>query len=152
MAFYKLQKLILYSLILLKKQNMKIKNNIINNYVNRDANAGRAPGIMNIEELATLWHFPAEASVQSPFLQKAPGRKAEAPSSLPQEIEANIEDNSSDFLSEIQENHNKKYDLDEVLEKKEILDSLDNKFKPEYPENNQESENEEALSEKDYKT
>lgn len=30
MAFYKLQKLILYSLILLKKQNMKIKNNIIN--------------------------------------------------------------------------------------------------------------------------
>ena len=127
------------------------KNNIINNYVNRDADAGRNPGIMNIEELATLWHFPVEASVQSPFLQKAPGRKAEAPSSLPQEIEAGIEASSADFLSEVQENDDKKYSLDEVLEKKEISDSLDSKSKPGYNESNKEFENGEALSERDYK-
>lgn len=101
------------------------KNNIIFNYVNRDASAGTEPGILNIEELATLWHFPVEASVQSPLLQKAPGRKAEAPSSLPQEIEAGIEANEPQFLSEVQENGDKKYNLDEVLEKKDIPDSKD---------------------------
>lgn len=39
--------------------------------------------MLNIEELATLWHFPVEANVKSPLIQKAPGRKADAPSSLP---------------------------------------------------------------------
>ena len=38
---------------------------------------------MDIEELATLWHFPLEANVKAPFIQKAPGRKADAPASLP---------------------------------------------------------------------
>ncbi|MCF7795219.1 hypothetical protein K9M50_02580 [Patescibacteria group bacterium] len=136
------------------KRITRKKNNIINNYINRDAGAGRTPGILNIEELATLWHFPVEASVQSPLLQKAPGRKAEAPSSLPQEIEAGIEANEPDFLSEVQENGNKKYDLDEVLEKKEIPDSQDRKIKPEYNEdneNNEESFAKERLDDTDYK-
>jgi hypothetical protein len=127
------------------------KNNIINNYVNRDAVAGTKPGIMNIEELATLWHFPVEASVQSSLLQKAPGRKAEAPAGLPQEIEAGIESNEPDFLSEVQENGDKKYNLDEVLDKKEIPDSKDKETKAEYSENNEESFNEETADERDYK-
>jgi hypothetical protein len=59
------------------------KNLIVRNYVNRDSFAGRLPGIYNIEELATLWHFPIEASVRAPMIQKAPGRKADAPSDLP---------------------------------------------------------------------
>ncbi|MFP4514483.1 MAG: hypothetical protein ACLFNO_00565 [Parcubacteria group bacterium] len=123
------------------KKNKRIvrkKNNIIFNYVNRDASAGRMPGIMNIEELATLWHFPVEASVQSPLLQKAPGRKAEAPSSLPQEIEAGIESNVPEFLSEVQESEDKKYNLDEVLEKREIPYSEDKKDEPDYNEARQE--------------
>jgi hypothetical protein len=106
---------------------------------------------MNIEELATLWHFPAEASVQSSLLQKAPGRKAEAPASLPQEIEAGIESNEPDFLFEVQKNGDKKYKLDEVLEKKEIPDSKDKETKVEYSENNEESFNEETADERDYK-
>lgn len=108
------------------RKNQRIirkKNNIIYNYINRDPDAGRKPGILNIEELATLWHFPIEASVQSPLLQKAPGRKAEAPSSLPQEIEAGIEANEPAFLSELQDDSDKKYSLDEVLENKEIADA-----------------------------
>lgn len=58
------------------------KRNIFNNYINRSSD-GREPYLLNIEELATLWHFPIEANVKSPLIQKAPGRKADAPSSLP---------------------------------------------------------------------
>lgn len=58
------------------------KNVIMENYVNRSL-AGREPGILNIEELATLWHFPLEAVVKAPLIQKAPGRKSDAPASLP---------------------------------------------------------------------
>ncbi|PKM87594.1 hypothetical protein CVU83_02835 [Candidatus Falkowbacteria bacterium HGW-Falkowbacteria-2] len=65
------------------KRLIRKKNAIMTNYINRDDYSGRAPGIYDIEELATLWHFPLEANVKSPLVQKAPGRKADAPSSLP---------------------------------------------------------------------
>ena len=65
------------------KRLIKKKNAIMSNYVAREDTAGRNPGIFNIEELATLWHFPIEANVKAPMIQKAPGRKADAPSSLP---------------------------------------------------------------------
>lgn len=68
------------------------KNLLMENYVGRST-AGRNPGVLNIEELATLWHFPLESSVKAPFIQKAPGRKADAPSSLPL-----FEENSSNDL------------------------------------------------------
>lgn len=58
------------------------KNTLIQNYINRSG-AGRNSGVMNIEELATLWHFPIDANVKAPFIQKAPGRKSDAPSTLP---------------------------------------------------------------------
>lgn len=58
------------------------KRKIFNNYINR-SDAGREPYLLSTEELATLWHFPVEANVKSPMIQKAPGRKADAPSSLP---------------------------------------------------------------------
>ncbi len=59
------------------------KNNIFRAYVGRSDGMGINPGIYNIEELATLWHFPVEANVKASLVQKAPGRKADAPSSLP---------------------------------------------------------------------
>jgi hypothetical protein len=62
---------------------LRKKNAIMQNYVNREDGAGRDPGLYNIEELATLWHFPVEANVKAPMIQKAPGRKADSPSSLP---------------------------------------------------------------------
>lgn len=58
------------------------KNIIMQNYVNRSL-AGRPPSILNIEELATLWHFPLDAVVKAPLIQKAPGRKSDAPAALP---------------------------------------------------------------------
>jgi hypothetical protein len=59
------------------------KNTLMQNYIARSGYDGRTPGVLNIEELATLWHFPLEANVKAPMIQKAPGRKADAPSSLP---------------------------------------------------------------------
>lgn len=60
----------------------------MNAYVNRDDTAGRAPKVLNIEELATIWHFPVATSVRAPLVQTAPGRKAEAPMGLPRSAES----------------------------------------------------------------
>ena len=49
----------------------------------RSGTAGRSRFIMNVEELATIWHFPIEAAVKAPLVQKTPGRKSEPPMSLP---------------------------------------------------------------------
>lgn len=66
-----------------KDKRLIVKKNILmQNYIQRSG-SGRPPGILNIEELATLWHFPLEANVKAPFIQKAPGRKSDAPASLP---------------------------------------------------------------------
>lgn len=59
------------------------KRKIFNAYVKRSDTRGRKPGLFNIEELATIWHFPVEANVKAAMVQKAPGRKADAPISLP---------------------------------------------------------------------
>lgn len=59
------------------------KRKIVSNYKQRSWFNGRTPKMMNIEELATLWHFPIESVVRAPLIQKAPGRKAEPPMGLP---------------------------------------------------------------------
>lgn len=56
---------------------------IIRRYKGRTAWGGKMWKVMNVEELATLWHFPIEAVVKAPLIQKAPGRKAEPPMGLP---------------------------------------------------------------------
>ncbi len=43
------------------------------------------PFVLNIEELATLWHFPM-SHVKTPLLQKASSKAAEPPSGLPVEF------------------------------------------------------------------
>jgi len=64
------------------RTNIK-RNKIMRAYKGRSTTKGRKMGIMNIEELATLWHFPSEAVVKAPLIQKAPGRKAGPPIQLP---------------------------------------------------------------------
>ncbi|MFA5108939.1 MAG: hypothetical protein WC458_00100 [Patescibacteria group bacterium] len=59
------------------------KRKIFKAYISRSDSRGRRPGLFNIEELATIWHFPVEANVKAAMMQKAPGRKADAPASLP---------------------------------------------------------------------
>ncbi len=66
-----------------EKRLNRRKNSIVQNYINRDSSAGRNRGLLNIEELATMWHFPVESVVRAPLIQKAARRKAEPPMSLP---------------------------------------------------------------------
>ncbi|QQG52924.1 MAG: hypothetical protein HY931_01680 [Candidatus Falkowbacteria bacterium] len=73
--------------------NLK-KNKIFHAYTVRSDGRGISAGILNIEELATLWHFPVEANVKASLVQKAPGRKADAPSSLPLASELTTVDDS----------------------------------------------------------
>jgi len=52
----------------------------------------------NTEELASIWHFPIESVVRAPLIQKAPGRKAEPPMSLPMAQEVVRPDEESDSI------------------------------------------------------
>ena len=48
----------------------------------RSFGAGANPMFLNVEEMATLWHFPA-LGVRAPFVKKSEARRAEPPSGLP---------------------------------------------------------------------
>ena len=52
-------------------------------YKKRSDFLGRLTKVFNVEELATLWHFPIESVVKAPLIQKAAGRKSEPPIGLP---------------------------------------------------------------------
>jgi len=73
------------------------KNKLMTAYRLRSDARGRLPHILNTEELASIWHFPIEASVKAPLIQKAPGRKAEPPASLP----IGIESAARDFIDNV---------------------------------------------------
>ncbi|MGI6378584.1 MAG: hypothetical protein ACOX0H_01155 [Patescibacteria group bacterium] len=66
-----------------KSRLIRKKNNLFRAYVNRSSSIGVSAKILNIEELATLWHFPVEGSVKASLIQRTQGKKADAPSSLP---------------------------------------------------------------------
>jgi len=53
-------------------------------YKKRKIKTGGNPFVLNIEELATIWHFPM-SHVKTPLVQKASGKTAEPPSALPVE-------------------------------------------------------------------
>jgi hypothetical protein len=65
------------------QQLLNKKRRIFQAYLRRSDTRGRTPGLYSIEELATVWHFPVEANVKAAMIQKAPGRKADAPTALP---------------------------------------------------------------------
>jgi len=66
-----------------KYQLNRKKRKLMQGYKDRDGTVGRSRYILTIDELATLWHFPLEAVVKAPLIQKAPGRKAKPPVTLP---------------------------------------------------------------------
>ena len=49
----------------------------------RSAWLGRMPFILSNEELATIWHFPIDAVVKAPLVQRAAARRVEPPMRLP---------------------------------------------------------------------
>ncbi len=54
------------------------------NYKGREKDSGEIPMILNIEELATVWHFPT-IGVMAPGVVQAEAKKAAAPTGLPLE-------------------------------------------------------------------
>lgn len=81
------------------KEQRKIyrKNILMRAYKTRDKDMGRKPFVLNIEELATLWHFPM-SHVKTPLLQKSENKATEPPSGLP--VGAIVDDvvEDSDYL------------------------------------------------------
>ncbi len=61
---------------------LEIKKKFVSAFKKRKIKIGGNPYILNIEELATLWHFPLPL-VKTPLLQKTASKRAEPPINLP---------------------------------------------------------------------
>lgn len=61
------------------------KNMIMSSYKKRKLKGAKDSYILNIEELATIWHFPM-SHVRTPLVQKAGAKQSEPPSNLPVDI------------------------------------------------------------------
>ena len=120
------------------------KRKLMNAYKERSSSIGKTEKILNIEELATLWHFPVESVAKAPLIQKAPGRKAEPPMHLPIleeeadkklfETEINEKNIFVDIPKNKQEQENKEYEEDKQQDIFE-LNNKDIKHKNNPPDN-----------------
>jgi hypothetical protein len=63
------------------------QNKFFKAFAKRKLKVGGSPYVLNIEELATLWHFPLPF-VKTPLIQKAGAKRGEPPMNLPIEVEA----------------------------------------------------------------
>lgn len=68
------------------------KNALFVAYRNRSGSRGGNKFILNVEELATLWHFPIAHSVRAPSLSQVSAKRGEAPGVLPLESEYFMEE------------------------------------------------------------
>ncbi len=79
------------SMVWFKKQRMpRRKNNILASYKDRghSLSEGEYGGILNSEELASLWHFPISEQAQAASVKTTDAKRVEGPSSLPVESPA----------------------------------------------------------------
>ncbi len=107
-----------------KKHLGRKKNRILKNYISRSSSAGRKTTILNVEEIATVWHFPLDASVKAPLIEKTPGKKAEAPMSLPN-AEENISQEKAEPMFLEEDNFNTKKELPKKEEVKTDLEQTE---------------------------
>lgn len=125
------------------------QNRLMGGYKNRSGVTGRLSKLFNIEELATLWHFPIEAVVKAPLIQKAPGRKSEPPTSLPFEDEGAVQSdvfaNSGIFEDEVLADNSASTKKTSIFEDEVVNEDKDNKNSSSLPE----FFDDENLSEKD---
>lgn len=113
-----------------EKRLAKKQNSVLRAYKERigDARVGDPPFILNIEELATLYHFPV-MQVKAPLVKKIEAKRAEPPVSLPlkSEEEEIFEDvfsapaEQKKLISRSAEDESLKQDI-----KKELAIELDN--------------------------
>jgi len=88
-------------IILFKKTRLNYRRGkILRAYKSRSDWAGMGTGfVLNIEELATLYHFP-DISVKAPLLKKTEAKRGEPPFALPMEIEKQIVSSSEEARDE----------------------------------------------------
>ena len=92
-------------------RTLNIKKKFVAAYKKRKIKVGGNPYILNIQELATLWHFPLPL-VKTPLLQKTASKRAEPPINLPIE-----EMTESPLRKRVKEAPVESMDLDEEKEK-----------------------------------
>jgi hypothetical protein len=68
-----------------KNKIAHLKKEFVKAYKKRKLKMGKNPYILNVEELATIWHFPLPL-VKAPLVQKTGSKRAEPPINLPVEV------------------------------------------------------------------
>lgn len=97
-----------------EKKSARRKATLIKAYKKRKIKTGSNPFVLNIEELATIWHFPM-SHVKTPQVQKTTSKRSEPPVGLPIESMYNqVIDNIQDEprLIEKDKNDTTKYQTD----------------------------------------
>lgn len=94
-----------------KSRTLTLKQKFVAAFKKRKLKVGANPYILNIQELATLWHFPLPL-VKTPLLQKTASKRAEPPINLPIE-----EMTESPLRKRVKETPIETTDLDEEKEK-----------------------------------
>jgi len=95
----------------IKSREKMRRERLMSGYKNRSGITGHNWFILNIEELASLWHFP-NRYIKAPMLQRTAAKKSEAPSSLPlnlpqrneqnlisRQLEKQLDSGSNDYIS-----------------------------------------------------
>ncbi len=77
----------------------KKQTTLMNAFKNRSWGVGATPFVLNVEEIATLWHFPA-IGIKAPLIKKQEARKGEPPVGLPMTF---MENTLPGFLDEREE-------------------------------------------------
>lgn len=83
------------------------KNALMAAYKRRSGTRGGNKFILNVEELATLWHFPMSHAVRAPSLAQVSAKRGEAPGILPLESEFMEDDGVEDEVAPIEKKHGK---------------------------------------------
>lgn len=73
-----------------ERRNTWRKTKLLWNYRRRSSWRGRNRYKLNVEELATLYHFPVTTVVKAPRVQKTESKRSEPPTALPVEAEFRI--------------------------------------------------------------
>ena len=66
----------------MRLQYRKKQRILMSAYVSRSWGIGAHPVFLNVEEIATLWHFP-QVTIQAPLIKKSQSKRGEPPAGLP---------------------------------------------------------------------
>lgn len=91
--------------------NNEKKTALMQAFKKRKMKMGGNPFVFNIEELATVWHFPM-SHVKTPLVQKAEGKRAEPPAGLPVGIATQLGGIKEKPVDLVEEAEKKRFETD----------------------------------------